>query len=396
MKISEKCLTLHLYRKDETLSAMRWAIATHNLAESVYWALELYDSDMESDAIKMLQYLWITQIGFGSWTSLKTLIELKELDRNEWISLIVSWARIKEHDSTAFHLLIRGTTTPIDWKARFHHSNDYLDLHEALRDTIRRGKLTEAWLIGRGIDYETQWSIIEDLGLQRGRTNDLQVLRKSSLSKTEQCAAAIILVSLDETRWSKATIPLDTRKIPVELQEAIDEWDSEESIRKRRVYSVRPEAITYLCERGEIPGNESFDSDLTENFLQTLLESSCWSAILADYMENGEWKSDDYNEMFYSTYFPSVTDDIPDEWSKNDREKSHARGIGRTALDARMRFINTIAQRSNTIGLWNSTIKGLDSTMEWDSLYDALRDKCNEKLSENLPMKAIKKTFEIV
>jgi hypothetical protein len=39
--------------------------------------------------------------------------------------------------------------------------------------------------------------------------------------------------------------------------------------------------------------------------------------------EEKPWESDDQKEHFYDTYFP---DDIPDEWSKEERGKSHGYG----------------------------------------------------------------------
>jgi hypothetical protein len=67
MEESKKSLTLHLYRKDEVLAAMRWAIVNHNISESIYWGLELFDSDMEQDALEILEFIWITEIGFSSF-----------------------------------------------------------------------------------------------------------------------------------------------------------------------------------------------------------------------------------------------------------------------------------------------------------------------------------------
>jgi hypothetical protein len=76
MKQFEKYLTTHLYRKDEVLSALRWAIVNHNIRESVYWGLELFDSDMEQDALEMLEFIWITEIGLSSITFLNCIIDI--------------------------------------------------------------------------------------------------------------------------------------------------------------------------------------------------------------------------------------------------------------------------------------------------------------------------------
>jgi len=400
MKISEKTLTLHLYRKDETLAAMRWAIVTRNLSETIYWGIELYDSDMIQEAIKMLYSIWLTQIGIGSWSYVLGLNKLNKeetIDRDTWINTLISFARVKHHDSTILNLLIRGATTPVNWEPRFPHAADYNTIEEAFANTLTRGKSIESWLLARSIDTNKKWEILEKIASQKNRNTSIQQLRSSLLSSTEQLAAACVIICIDNVLWATANQPLDTREIPLEIQQALDEWDSEQSIKKRRVYSIRPEALPYICERAELSNLRSYESQIQDGLLENLLESPCWNSILADYMENGTWKSDTYHEMFYSTYFPSVTDDIPDEWSAKEREKSHGRGIGRSSELNLNRFINTIFQRSTSRGIWNSTCS-IDSlrTMEWDTTYNEIQDRCDNSLTSKLPLRAIQKRFEIL
>lgn len=400
MKQSEKCLTLHLYRKDEVLAAMRWAIITNNLLETIYWGLELFDSDMEHDALEMLEFIWLSQIGFASFSFLRRILDIYktgELDRDSWISLLNSMARMKSRDSTAFYLLIRGATEPCDWKPCFKHTTPYLTLSDGLNDTLKRGKHLEAWLMSRAIKPDEQWGLLKSLALQKGRSESLDELQMTNLSEYEQRAAAFVLVGLTDEQWKKASDLLIDYELPSEIRDAIDEWDSEESIRLRRVYKIRAEALLYITERSVQPGGESSEKDIQEDFLESLIDSPYWSNILKGYINSkNEWISDRYKEMFYDTYFPYRAGDIPDEWPTVEREKSHGRGLGRSEESGLKRFLDTLLQRSMSLGVWNyiKPVKYMKS-LDWLTIYSDLHSKCLENLASQLPFKATRMAFEI-
>jgi len=396
MKQFENHLTLHLYRKDEVLGALRWSLINRNISESIYWGLELFDSDMEDDALKMLECIWITEIGFTSVSLLSRILDIYktgELDRDSWISLLYSISQVRGRDSSLLYLLIRGANEPTSWSPRFHHSKLYDTIQNAVEDTLFRGKLLEAWLLARALSSDDQWTILNKLtNPYTQRKQVLLKLRESNMSDLIQRAIAFILASLQDPLWQM--VPFLDRELPSEVKIAIEEWDSEESLRKRRVYKIRPEALLYLTERSQQSQLDSSEIDIQENLLETLLESPYWSEIFKEYMAEDQWKSDSYKEMFYETYFAS---DIPDEWSSEDREKSHGRGLGRTLEVALSRFIDAIFQRSKTLQIWNYVkLANYDDTQEWDAMYDNLRLKVQENLEPQLPLKPIKKTFEIV
>jgi len=400
MKQFKKCLTLHLYRRDEVLAAMRWAIITSNISETIFWGLELFDSDMEEDALEMLEITWVTQIGFASFSFLRRIINIYisgELDRDSWIYLLNSLALVKARDSSAYYLLIRGTSSATDWVPQFSHKTIYESLNDALKDTLKRGKVLEAWLISRAMAISELWGILESLAKERGRQGELEELRVSRLSCYEQLAAAFVLVSLDDTRWLQANESLKQRDVASEVRAAIDEWDSEESLKLRRVYKIRPEALLYLTKRSTQSSMESSEPEIMDNLLQSLFDSSYWTDIINEYLDDdGNWKSDSYQEMFYDTYFPSTTCDIPDEWSLSDREKSHGRGLGRTDETGLKRFLDTMLQRSTRIGVWNYVKIENYTDTNWSKHYDNLRGQCRSSLEPLLPLYPVSKKFEII
>lgn len=49
-----------------------------------------------------------------------------------------------------------------------------------------------------------------------------------------------------------------------------------------------------------------------------------WEEAVAEYQHNNKWRSDDAREAFYDRY---MVDDIPDEWTKAEKQKSHGDGL---------------------------------------------------------------------
>ena len=360
MEHTKNTLTIHLYRVDEALASIRWAILSRNHNDAIFWGLELYDSNLEAEAIQMLHTVWISRLGFGmgSWYNFIQLQEIckhKHIDRDRLCQILMSWCRIQNHDTSAFYLLIRGASTD-------RQSQPVLNID--LEDTLRRGKLLDAWLLSISVDPTIQMSILTKIATEKGRKYAIQQLRKSRLTPIEQRAAAFVLVTLDTVKWSAAQTALSDT-IPSELIESIEQWDAEDSLRVRRSLKVRPEAILYLCQRSSQSVQESNEIEIQDNLEDSLKYSIYWQGVLKPYMKGGNWKTDSLKEKFYETFF---INDIPDEWSLNDREKSHGRGLGKADAIALKQFLNHTFQRSETFGIQDYDI----STITLNSLRQTI------------------------
>ena len=418
--MNEKDLTIHLYRKDEALASIRWAILSHNHIETLFWGLELYDSNMESDAIEMLAMTWITCIGFGSFACLESLTKANTLDRDEWCELLMGWSRSEVRDTTSFYLMLRSRDPISEYTVTFPHEKKYESYDDALRDTLRRGKVLDAWLLSdciQTVRYQmltppsggvksqfmisnstssdpkfrplggqnfVSCGILEEVAQEKGRGDALKVIQECKyLNELEKRAAAFVLVTLDDARYGNSQAPLKCI-ITDECRDAIQGWDAENCMRARRVYKVRYDAILYLCERSFQPVEESNESEIQDQLESTLLASSYWKNVMKPYM-----KTERKREQFYDTFFSYLTHDIPDEWSLSDREKSHGRGLGKTKEQAFKQFIRSTFQRSTTLGIWNCDISTLRIP---DKETDLEKDitKCPIQLTP------IKKIFEIL
>ena len=389
MKISNNSLTKHLYRLDEVLSSLRWSIITHSLIDTVFWTIELCESNFEQECLDMLETIWLYNIGFGSWFSLRLIQSVYEdggVTQENMVSITCALAKRRICDSTIFHLLLRGATSP-DWKPQFPHSKEYLTIREGVEDCLKRGKLNEAWLLGRAMNIEEQWEMLDKFASTLGRSEALSVLKELRQCPYENLAAVYVLVSLDGITWISSQEELQNI-LPKEVEEAINDWQSETSMRKRRALKPKTEALLYLTGRSEQSQYTSSERDIQIGLLDSLKKSEYWSCILEHYMTDDlqAWKSDEHNESFYETYFP---EDIPDEWSLKSREMSHGRGLGKPTEMARSRFIYHTLQRSKSLELWNSQFKSeFDCTMDWSNLYSV-------KPVFQLPLKPVKKAFDI-
>jgi hypothetical protein len=400
MKYPKQSLTLHLYRYEEVLSSVRWSLIKQNHTEAIFWGLELYDSDMMEDLGDLLISTWVQWIGFGksSFPVLAELQKVSEMDRDEFIQNMYSWCRVPR-DSTGFSLLLKGVIAQTTWQPRFAHASQYDTIEQATEDCLRRGKLTEAWLLARALDSDIQWTVLNKVAKLKGRTEQLDVIRLLEFHCLST-VAAFILVSITDEAFRESIIPLVKPPVVSELINAIGYWDSQESIRKRRVYKVKPEAISFWCSRTSIPVSESSLNDIECDLEKNLKGSHCWQTILDDYEENGSWKSDQFKEMFYNTYFPWLKDDIPDEWSLKDKEQSHGRGLGKTPEIGMRHFINGTLGQKNSIGFYTQirrvTEKDvLPNIIDWDIVYDAMRVKCSDALNLTLPFRPVKKQFDL-
>jgi len=390
MKPSNQGLSKHLYRIDEVLSSLRWSIITHNVNETAFWAIEVYQSNLLQEALETLETIWLTNIGFGSWYALRLILfvyEEGELSEEEWIEITCAFAKVRICDSTIFHLLLRGSITS-EWTPAFPHSQLYQGPKDAVLDCLKRGKLQEAWFLGRSMEISEQWQLLEYLAIELDRSSELLTLKTLRSSSYECLATAYVLVCLDHITWLSSQKPLENH-IPDEVTAAIKRWSSETSMRKRRAIKPRMEALLYLTDRSH--QSQVCKDELQIHFEDTLKRSPYWSDVLSDYMENGEWISDRNKEEFYDTHFP---DDIPDEWSLADREMSHGHGLGKPIEQSRPRFIHHTLQHSKSLEIWDSSFPpNTDSSMEWDPLYSEIQKKSNEILK--FPMMPFKKVFKL-
>jgi hypothetical protein len=113
------------------------------------------------------------------------------------------------------------------------------------------------------------------------------------------------------------------------------EWDRVTGRRAGRALAIPAAALHAGTTRGGLSAAYTNIDDCRNPL--TLLPQACrfWRGAVAlagmtinPDREDAEFPSDDHLEAFHATHFP---DDLPDEWSAADQQKSHGRGCAETA-----------------------------------------------------------------
>ena len=140
----------------------------------------------------------------------------------------------------------------------------------------------------------------------------------SSSDGFQQIGLAACCVILSTNGLLKAC-DIDEDSIPSILL-SVNSWIKKQGQRQGRIYFIEKEALYGIC---------SSEPSLEEIYnIYPLLKKATpfWQRIVAGYNIN----DDTAKEEFYSDWFP---DDIPDEWSLEDQQKSHRKEAGDKEID---------------------------------------------------------------
>lgn len=321
-------LTRHLYRIDEVKASCKLTLTLKNYREALFWSLELIDTLMEDDLRSIMIDVWFESVGHISYPLLLDVLETDDL-----LGCVGAFCSVGR-DASIFTLMALGC---LDWKKqpdRVVPSSKFANdaLSTCILRAIRQGKVVFAWTLLRCnwswdlIPVDSRLIALKEYGW-RGR------------------AAALISVCGKKFAW---------KPIKKYIDEALyTEWTSLEGRRERRVYKIRP--ILYGTERSICSRSLTNIQEVREP-LTALHGSPYWDAVAEEF---GGWrpiyKNDESKEAFYELYFP---DDIPDEWSTGDQEKSHGLGFAfdeQTDEDRRQKALRSSLYTIPSFGLVSLT-----------------------------------------
>jgi hypothetical protein len=295
-------LTRRLYRFDEVRSAFLYSIKSKRFSETIFWLDELEDSFYSNEARRLLFLAWILQVGFArvSW-----LLEWSKNGSTREGRLRLCWQLMKcqEQDSSLWLLL---------WSAVCQKEG------ENSADTLET-----KWAQASGLYDEHFWEKMLDSTEDESICTLFEQLQTSmnTYSIVAKCTSFAItecLKKIPKSSW----MPLSTLE-PVDLLKERESWRSG-NLRKDRLFSIPYDCLFGMTWRGS---GHSTEDALKNLSLAEFLKSVCWRNILKPFLnpEGTDWKSDEELELFWDTYFGLC--DIPDEWNKQDRNKSHGPGV---------------------------------------------------------------------
>jgi hypothetical protein len=174
-------------------------------------------------------------------------------------------------------------------------------------------------------------------------------------------------------------------------QSWLTEWDSL-SLRKGRVFAIPNECLLGMTWRGAGGNTMGEIYDL----LPTLKLSPYWKRILQTHMTtNGEWLSDESKEEFYDTYF-GIIEDIPDEWSLEDQQKSHGIGKPEESRFLTRWWSNWICNEH--MWIWGRSKHNISEWCKEQNIdtYTSILDRLSKLYRERLPREVVHKKKEFI
>ena len=352
-------LTRNLYREDEVIAALRLSLIRGNAAEALDWAQEAADSDMDVKLFQTLLSVWLNYVGVQNISWLGWLIAAIEASPTEHdiIALVTELARSPK-DTSVFALQVLGMTQSMTTPDHVKR----IILPESLRGLNEHETAFVSALYQRKAEFA--WNLSAPLW-ETGRADELlcEIHTIPLLEKVSEVLEPIwsaeflspfralaILVATSRTVCSTVAErgPLD--------QALIAEWNRRAtlSMRKRRILTVPADCLYWHTERGRMAPGLSTESDIMLDWRRSLSISPFWL--------------DKLHYSQHDTYFP---DDIPDEWSSKDRQKSH--GFTATATENPFqKYLEVFWATAPSKLIWNGAERAVKKLAEsWKQLPES-------------------------
>jgi len=339
-------LTRHLYEIDEVVSALQICLCKGN-NQGLFWLWELVVSQEEELASETLTMSWLLWGGghdpmrpttsTDNWVKRYSRIQaaICAAGTLNAMHLLAHTAKLEERPSmTPLPATVKAEKRRQQRSAAFVASVDPTETIDAADFWIsfdaacRQGCRVDAiWLLQAAQEHlsaDAIWTALTLAARGSSATKDMIAFWKKMTIAHQilyQTAATLFLC-----------IPTAQRERPLPLKgsdlsaAAWAEWNAQLGRRKARVYAIPKDALHTESTRGSIPFKYTNIADIRDPV--PLLSEGCkfWQETMGSYTID---EDDTILEIFYDRYFP---DDVPDEWSKADQEKSHGRGCQETAL----------------------------------------------------------------
>jgi len=382
-------LTKHLYEQEEVVAALKWSIVNGRVMETAFWCQELLESG--GPVLEALIECWIWHFGIGCLGIGKQLLgtgprflehvsepihaaqanfgipnHSRGLIPKFCLEIAVTMARMRQwRDASVLALFAAGykvTTEPdrvAEWDLETATASPrQRSFHRALKQR----KALLAWCYARTA-WPAAWDWMDKTWLA---STSIPVWQARALAVA---AAALTKKERDE---SEATT---WKLLPTEIENALMDWDTLIG-RARRVYSIPTDCLFWITSRGRVPYTTTNIVTLTSQLEVAMETSPYWQRHLPP-----EWgMREEAYDAFYDVHFPT---DIPDEWSRADREKSHGGGVlGIKEVPIYEKYLRRWFSTATSRVLWGgvaAVLEGYAVEPCWDDMYDSAQAEWRTK-----------------
>jgi len=338
-------LTRHLYREDEVQAALMYCILRGRVTEVTFWALELLDSQLLDKYLKSMYRIWLYGFGIKALGWFCAFVAFScgdELDVDTCLEFAYSLSCLavrNAKDSSILMILgtkenLQGDTGPPD-RVGTKREGAETELEGFVVAALMQGKAPTGWLGIHALQATEQEKVLSRVLVtkhgDKGASPLYSLFRAEAdgyLNRQEALAVTVGACCLSSDDYAKSCAQA-LPPPPPNILECVANWKVAVGRRSRRAMAVPLECLYWITQRGReqsvYDSNEKDIMGSLEKYGGALWESEFWDMV-ADEMGGWEAVRSDAatRESFYDTYFP---DDIPDEWSKKERAKSHGQGV---------------------------------------------------------------------
>lgn len=344
--VTKMPLSRHFYSLDEVQAALLYTTTHNTPTEALFWCQELILSGCIAEAISTLFQSWLWHTGpmrlqwlIDAWKNLAS----DELTENDILLATYQLSNIPQasRDNSLWNILVLNSQEIPDRVTKktpkIYPSTDEKELY--FIRSIFQGKARCACWISNYIQSERIWSLldwyIDNVIIKYQEKYRICIKALKNYEKllgyrndeydivTRNMSIIMICLYKQDHSFKEQIFEIDNsnKQFLVELSLSVGTKD-------RRVYQI-PKACLYgVTFRGRNKWTQHNFTQLS-NIEKYLVGCPFWDEVIEEFAEVDEkgviqWKSYEDMELFYNKYFP---DDIPDEWSKKDKEKSHGDGL---------------------------------------------------------------------
>jgi hypothetical protein len=382
-------LSRNFYDLNEVQAALLYTTTRNNCDEALFWCKELIHSGCIGETISILFQSWLWHNGpyrlqwlIDAWNKLRS----EELTEQDILLATYQLCKISssERDNSLWNILVLGSKDtdcadcpdrvtnkiPIQW-TKYCDSNGISEINTYFIQAIYQGKARSAWWISRYMTDDKVWELLKWFSTEvytkytdkyytclealKGY-GELLGYESEEYNKIIKCSCILMLCI-------QPTVQVKSFSIQADKVDDMYLCDLD-----KRHYSIPLSCLYGTTRRGCMKWSQSTTGDLYD-IEKSLCIKGCpfWEQELEKYGIVNEtsikWNSDEDMEKFYDAYFPN---DIPDEWTKKEKEKSHGFGVlgPNEKINIKKYSFNYLSDKSRLA--WNCTKEVSDILETYD------------------------------
>jgi hypothetical protein len=317
-------LTRHFYDLEEVHAALAYSTTRHDPVETVFWCQELILSGCASEALSTLVEAWLWQKGPFALSWIESAFDQlagDELSSEDLLLAAYQLTTCPIRDHSLWNILVLLVQGKEPEPIRPHPSwKSPLSSEQYFLGAIKQGRAYEACWMSRHLPVARVCELLEREHPSLSRILGLLPQYDKLIGfRSPEYDMLFRFLAILSCCLSEPLLKISQKPLPLmqpSHTDTIQSWMIGRMAYRR--YSVSVMCLYGRTQRGRIKWSQTTVGYLTPDHLK-----GCpfWE------------EAGTMDAAFYEQYFP---DDIPDEWSKVEKEKSHGAGVLGPAESIRM------------------------------------------------------------